>query len=70
MANASLGLLRVQTGKHDEARKSLERAVAAKFAKLSDSLLLRLRPEPRRHWRHGDGDGHGAGNRGDDAQQN
>ena len=29
MANASLGLLRVRQGKHDEARKLLERAVAA-----------------------------------------
>jgi len=29
MANASLGLLRVRQGKHDEARKRLERAVAA-----------------------------------------
>ncbi|MGH9932709.1 MAG: tetratricopeptide repeat protein [Pyrinomonadaceae bacterium] len=29
MANASLGLLRVQQGRHAEARKSLERAVAA-----------------------------------------
>ena len=46
MANASLGLLRVRQGKHDEARKRLERAVAASSQNYLDSLLLRLRAEP------------------------
>ncbi len=57
MANASLGLLRVRQGKPDEARKSLERALAASSAKLSGSLLLRLGSQPRRSPRHGNGIG-------------